>query len=58
MRYDPENVDWDLLHEAKMERRQRVRLFGPCQCGDDMPGSCPGPANCPMCQEDEPEDAS
>ena len=20
-----------------------------CRCGGDMPGRCPGPANCPMC---------
>lgn len=25
----------------------------PCKCGyPDIPGQCPGPANCPMAQED------
>lgn len=24
-----------------------------CQCSGDMPGHCPGPANCPMCETDE-----
>ena len=24
-----------------------------CKCAGDMPGYCPGPASCPMCQPDE-----
>lgn len=28
-----------------------------CQCGGDMPGRCPGPSLCPMCQTDD-EDAA
>lgn len=24
-----------------------------CKCAGDMPGRCPGPASCPMCQPDE-----
>jgi hypothetical protein len=28
-----------------------------CRCGSDMPGRCPGPENCPMCEE-EGEDAA
>ena len=24
-----------------------------CKCAGDMPGCCPGPASCPMCQPDE-----
>lgn len=36
----------DDLCEAHAERaRQR------CQCGGDMPGTCPGPANCSMCDD-------
>ena len=36
----------DGLCEARAERaRQR------CQCSGDMPGVCPGPANCPMCDD-------
>lgn len=27
-----------------------------CRCGGDMPGRCPGPANCPLCEEVEEED--
>jgi hypothetical protein len=41
--------------EAREGRQQHLRRYA-CQCGGDMPGRCPGPANCPMCQEDE-EDA-
>ncbi len=26
-----------------------------CQCHFEMPGSCPGPANCPMCQPENEE---
>lgn len=28
-----------------------------CKCAGDMPGYCPGPASCPMCQPDEDEEA-
>ena len=28
-----------------------------CKCSGDMPGYCPGPASCPMCQPDDEEDA-
>lgn len=28
---------------------------GNCKCRGDMPGSCPGPHNCPMCQPNEDE---
>jgi hypothetical protein len=40
-------LDW---HEPKQLTR--------CQCGDDLPGICPGPANCPYnrSEEQEPED--
>jgi hypothetical protein len=27
-----------------------------CQCHGEMPGRCPGPANCPMCDSDEPDE--
>lgn len=26
-----------------------------CQCYGEMPGHCPGPAHCPMCQQEEEE---
>jgi hypothetical protein len=44
-----------LALEAAWERRQRNRRFA-CQCGGDMPGTCPGPANCPMCDDETDED--
>ena len=34
--------------EARAERRRTQ-----CRCHFDMPGYCPGPAYCPLCQEDE-----
>lgn len=36
---------------------QQVRNAGRCQCGyPDWPGSCPGPANCPLCQTSDDTD--
>ena len=32
---------------------RQARNAGNCKCSGDMPGSCPGPASCPMCQPDE-----
>lgn len=37
-----------VVHVSK-QRRSR------CQCGDDLPGSCPGVANCPYSDEGEEE---
>lgn len=41
--------------EARRERRRASR----CQCGDEVPGCCPGPAYCPNSDyaADEDEDA-
>jgi hypothetical protein len=63
--------DWDWRDEAAAdaaweqrqeyaqdmyEERQQRRAHR-CQCaGMEMPGSCPGPANCPMADHDEPDD--
>ncbi len=44
-------IDEDERREAIDERRRRAWLSH-CQCGGDMPGRCPGPANCPLCQPD------
>lgn len=44
---DPSPSDLHDWHEPR--RRDR------CECGGDMPGRCPGPANCPMCQPEEEE---
>ena len=32
--------------EARAERRNERRSHK-CQCGDDLPGHCPGPVSCP-----------
>jgi len=49
---DRESRRADALEEAYWERRRR-RLTSGCLCGwPDMPGSCPGPMNCPMHGED------
>jgi hypothetical protein len=48
--------DYEERAEAKRERRALYRATH-CQCGDDMPGRCPGPAACPLCElEIEDED--
>lgn len=52
-----DDLDEDLRHEAIDEERARRRATV-CQCGDDLPGHCPGPRNCPYSNfEDEDEDA-
>lgn len=44
--------DEDERIEAAQERRER-RSYGRCQCGDDLPGRCPGPQNCPQADNSE-----
>lgn len=39
-----ERDEW--RHEARMEARETRRRHK-CQCGDDLPGHCPGPMSCP-----------
>ena len=47
MKYEP---DEDEKHDAWESKRRRNQG---CKCGyPDMPGQCPGPANCPMAGED------
>ena len=41
-----EDEDWELRAEAALARRQRA-WARTCQCGDDLPGYCPGPTRCP-----------
>lgn len=43
--------DLDLVAEAYEQRRAWSRATR-CQCPGEMPGRCPGPAYCPMCQSD------
>lgn len=50
----------DLRTEAAC-RRRAARRGHACQCGDDLPGTCPGPRNCPYSDfeaddDDDPED--
>lgn len=47
--------DHDELRDAWIARRARARRNGPCRCGTDLPGTCPGPANCPQQQVEEDE---
>lgn len=35
---------------------RKARGGAGCQCTGDMPGYCPGPASCPMCQVDTDQD--
>ena len=49
------HVHHGLRRPNHLERKRRNRICGPCRCGGDMPGRCPGPSNCPMQQEDEDE---
>jgi hypothetical protein len=50
-----EDQESEYLHDAYLEREaRRARV---CRCGGDMPGHCPGPAACPMCESsDDDED--
>lgn len=50
------DIDDDARRDAIDERRAFLRATR-CRCSGDMPGRCPGPMYCPMCQPDEPEDA-
>lgn len=49
---DPEAAE--LAAEDRANRRALNRATR-CQCGNDMPGRCPGPSNCPYNQPDEEE---
>lgn len=43
---DERYEDMEARHEAIAERRA-LRRSHTCQCGNDLPGHCPGPMNCP-----------
>ncbi len=53
MRFVNEDRDEDLRREAILERR-RARKRG-CECGDDLPGHCPGRDQCPYASHEEEE---
>lgn len=48
-------IDEDDRRDAIDARRAWVRRTQ-CQCGNDMPGTCPGPQNCPMVGADDGEE--
>ncbi len=47
-------IDEDERREAIDQRRARVRATQ-CQCGNDLPGHCPGPLFCPYANGEEDE---
>lgn len=49
-------IDEDARRD-EIDARRRFIQQTRCRCGGDMPGTCPGPAFCPNC-DDEPEDAA
>jgi len=51
--YDNDDNDYRMDAADARAARNAQR----CQCSGDMPGQCPGPAACPMCERDEPEEA-
>jgi len=54
---DRDELDGDLEDYRRDAADERAsRRAQACRCGGDMPGYCPGPAACPMCDDDE-EDA-
>lgn len=46
------DIDEDLRREDIDARRRRARGTA-CQCGSDLPGSCPGPSFCPYAEPDD-----
>jgi hypothetical protein len=51
----PREITTDDLADEWAARQERNA--GNCKCRGEMPGSCPGPANCPMCQPSDEEEA-
>ena len=43
-------TDQEIAYERALERRRKTRHR--CECGDDLPGFCPGPDACPMVARD------
>lgn len=53
--HDADLARQDARNEARDEDQRAWRGLA-CQCGGGMPGTCPGPANCPMCEPLDDED--
>ena len=47
--------DYDRLRDDHGEPAPRKRSQR-CQCGDELPGYCPGPANCPYSDRHDGDD--
>lgn len=56
MMLDDDCPDFDREEAAAEARWQRRRRNMPCQCGTDMPGTCPGPMNCPNSGHEDDSD--
>jgi hypothetical protein len=49
-------MSWDHTDEADARAHDAAkRRAQSCRCGGDMPGFCPGPDRCPMCERDDEE---
>lgn len=51
----PREITTDDLADEWADRQ--ARNAGNCKCHGEMPGSCPGPHNCPMCQPNDEDEA-
>lgn len=41
------DCDDEELRQEAIEQRRAMRRATQCQCGNDLPGRCPGPMSCP-----------
>lgn len=48
--------DFDLADTMEAWAEADKRKSHRCQCGDDLPGKCPGPVNCPYSSVNSDED--
>jgi len=55
---DPFDDEADEARAEAAHERRVARQARKCQCGGDMPGTCPGPENCPMCDPIDDEEES
>ena len=52
---DADEARWEARQEyaEDLYAERRARNSHRCQCPGDMPGRCPGPASCPLCEHDD-----
>ena len=57
----------EALRNSRADKREQARqdmdyeprrISSRCQCGPDLPGTCPGPANCPNADCDDEEETA